>query len=177
MGEEFRNVFICYSRVDEAYATSVYHLLQKRNYDVFLDQVNNFPGQEWEPQTLSALRNANFIVIVLTEGSAERMGYAMKEIKEALHLHKHDRLSRRMICPVRVKDAPLPDGLGRFNWAAFSIHGLDSMADSFDLQCMTWEGELSQEAWVPAPALRREEMLILAALTALLVVLLLLRML
>jgi hypothetical protein len=147
----FRNVFICYSRTDEIQAMNIYHLLRAQDFDVFLDQINILPGTAWEPKTLSALHNANFIVIVLTEGSAERNGYAMKEIRRALELYHHDDYARRMLFPLRIGDAELPEGLSQFQWTSYSVEGLDRMVLSFRNQQKIWEEEISSEGLFTVP--------------------------
>lgn len=139
----FNNIFICYSRQDEIQAINIFHRLNNEKFDIFLDQRNIDPGIQWESQTLSKLHNANFIVIVLTEGSKERNGYAMKEIKRALKLYDHDLEARRMIFPVKIGDAELPEGLSRFQWTPYSVEGLDKMVESFKKQQKKWKDEIS----------------------------------
>lgn len=147
----FQNVFICYSRTDEIQAMNVYHLLKTQGFDVFIDQVNIDPGTAWEPKTLSALQNANFVVIILTEGSAERNGYAMKEIRRVLRLYHDDIYARRMLFPVRIGRAELPEGLTKFQWTTYSVDGLDRMVTSFRNQQKTWEEEISSQGLMTAP--------------------------
>lgn len=147
----FRNVFICYSRTDEIQAMNVYHLLKAKEFDVFLDQIEILPGTEWERKTLTALQNANFVVIVLTEGSAERNGYAMKEIQRILALYHHDAYARRMIFPIRIGNAELPEGLEGFQWTTYSVEGLNRMVTGFHEQQGQWEEEISSEGLMTAP--------------------------
>jgi hypothetical protein len=138
----FNNVFICYSRTDEILAMNIYHRLRAESFQIFLDQINIQPGVNWEPETLSALLNANFIVVVLTEESAKRNNYAMQEIKKALELYHNDANARRMIFPVRIGEAELPEGLKRFQWTNYSVNGLDKMVKSFRKQQENWGIEI-----------------------------------
>jgi TIR domain len=153
----FNRVFICYSRINEVEAKNIYLRLKSEKFDLFLDQEKIKPGANWEHETLSSLKNANFIIILLSKGSFERNGYAMKEIQLAIELCEKDPSSRRMIFPIKINDAEIPEGLDKFQWTDYSELGIDKMVDALLNRQKIWGIEIAPPKFSILPIIHLRE--------------------
>jgi len=77
-------VFISYAREDLPAARRLFGDLAAIGVQPWLDQECLLPGQHWEREIHTALRGADFAVVLLSTRQVEKRGYVQREIRKAL---------------------------------------------------------------------------------------------
>ena len=60
------HIFISYCRIDYPKAKKIYNDLNKIGLSVWMDKENLLPGQNWDKEIKSAIREADFIILLLS---------------------------------------------------------------------------------------------------------------
>ena len=122
-------VFMSTTREDSHRVTPVYNALSSAGFRPWLDVQDLLPGQSWVASIRSAIENADFFLVFLSEASVPKTGYVQKEIRIALD--QADRLpeSEPFVIPVRLDAAVEPPrGLMRYQWVdLFSPDGMEKL--------------------------------------------------
>jgi WD40 repeat protein len=100
--EEKIRVFINYAREDLASARRLHADLLQHGIDPWLDVVNLKPGQVWELETRKAIREANFVIMLISSKSVEKRGFVNAEIRECLDIQNQLPEGRVFILPARL---------------------------------------------------------------------------
>jgi hypothetical protein len=101
--QENYSCFISYSHHDSKFATNLYNSLQEHGVRCWLDQKNLRIGDDFYDTISLAVRRADKIVIVLSNGSLTRP-WVEREVKFALA--EEIERSRLIILPLALDDAP-----------------------------------------------------------------------
>ena len=96
MGKLMRQVFISYSRVDQALAKRLKDDLEKIRADVFLDTSDIRGGEPWRKRIFAAIKRADYFVVCLSP-DAIRSDWVRREIVSADGQEKH-------IVPIIARD-------------------------------------------------------------------------
>ncbi len=109
-------IFISYAREDESAVRRLYRKLSDAGFIPWMDKVDLLPGEQWRPAIEKALREADFLIICLSNTSVQKRGFVRREFRAALDLwqEKHD--DDIYIIPVRLENCDPPDELDRFQW-------------------------------------------------------------
>ncbi len=97
-----KNVFISYAREDTRIANMIYDDLKKAGVNPWLDTKKILPGQNWRTVTTKALRESDYVLIILSSHSLSKKGFVQKEIKIALDVLDEFPPDAIFILPVRV---------------------------------------------------------------------------
>lgn len=111
--ETKKRVFIAYDRKDTDISRKLYTILKNEGFEPWMDVYDILPGQRWQNVIEKALREADFVVILLSPNST-RAGYLQKEIRIALEAVKERREDSLYMIPVRVKPCVIPDTLSKY---------------------------------------------------------------
>jgi len=109
-------IFISYAREDERAVKQLYHKLIGAGFIPWMDKVDLLPGEQWWPAIEKALREADFLIICLSNTSVQKRGFVRREFRAALDLWQEKRDSDIYIIPVRLENCDPPDELDRFQW-------------------------------------------------------------
>lgn len=109
--ERAPKVFISYAREDEKQAAQLYDRLRGSGYEPWIDMRDLRVGQEWEPTIRQAIRDADFIVICLSNRSLSKRGFIQKEIRFALECYGSIPFGEAFLLPVRLEECPPPPPL------------------------------------------------------------------
>jgi len=93
-------VFICYARVDQAFALPLAEHLKARGVDVWVDQEQNKISDDWDRDIDRALRECSHLLIVLSPASVDSRE-VRGELRTALDLGKP-------VLPVLYKPCEIP---------------------------------------------------------------------
>src|ERR1044071_8447729 len=78
--------FLCHSSGDKEVVRLLYNRLTSDGIDTWFDDENLAPGQEWALEIFKAVRNADAVIVCLSQTSISRKGFVQKEIKYALDI-------------------------------------------------------------------------------------------
>ena len=115
--EKKNKVFLSYVREDAKDASRLYHALKLGGVDVWMDQFDLAPGQDWKLAIAHAIRESSFFLALISSNSVNKRGYVQKEIREAISVMEEMPPSEIFIIPIRLDDCqPSHDFLQSLNW-------------------------------------------------------------
>lgn len=103
--------FISYSRKDSDFALKISEDLRKLGVQIWLDQLDIPPGQQWDNEIQTQLKNCNFFLIILSKSSIESQS-VLDEVSFALSRGKK-------IIPVLTDNCEIPFRLQRLQYIDF----------------------------------------------------------
>ena len=68
----FDKVFISYAKEDFEFAQKLYDYLSENGFKPWLDKKNLLPGQQWDYEIKKGLREANYVILLLSENSVKK---------------------------------------------------------------------------------------------------------
>jgi hypothetical protein len=116
----YNKVFISYAREDHEYAENLYSFLQTHDYSPWMDKKELMPGQNWDYQIQTALRRADFIILLLSDNSVGKRGYVQREFNQAVIYCEEKLDSDIYIIPVKINKCEIPAKLNKFQWVEYS---------------------------------------------------------
>ena len=112
-------VFISYAKEDYSFASKLYDYLIENNFNPWLDKKEILPGQDWNFLIRKALRDANYIVLLLSSTSVQKRGYVQREFKVALDFVEEKLEDDVYLIPLRINDCIIPEKLSKFQWIEY----------------------------------------------------------
>lgn len=97
-------IFISYSSPDRERVRPIADDLERRGFTVWMDTKRLLPGQRWNHEIQEALDCAACVVVMLSNNSVDRRGYAQREINTTL-----DRLSEKLANDIYLVPVLLDD--------------------------------------------------------------------
>ncbi len=104
-------IFLCHAHEDKSKALEIYRLLKTEGLKPWLDSEDLLPGQNWRREIPSAIRGADFVLIIFSKTSVSKRGYVQAELKLALDVLAEIPDDKIFVIPVRLDDCEVP---GRF---------------------------------------------------------------
>lgn len=131
----FDNIFISYASEDVLIAKKIYNFLEINGYKPWMDKHKLLPGQNWDFEIQKALRNADFVIMVLSQSSVQKRGYVQREFKVAIE-YTRDKLDDDIyIIPIKIGNCEVPNSLLKYQWIAFDDEpSLESLLSSIKIQ-------------------------------------------
>jgi TIR domain len=132
-------VFLCHASEDKPQVRRLYGSLSTlSNVDMWLDDVNLLPGQDWDQEIKSAIRASNVVVVCLSRNSVRKEGYVQKEMREALEMAKEKPEGAIFLVPARLDDCEVPQRLRAYQYASvFTQKGYEKLVTSLRARAET----------------------------------------
>jgi hypothetical protein len=131
----FHKVFISYAKEDYRYALELFDYLKTHSYEPWLDKKSLLPGSNWDLEIKRALKNSDFIILLLSSTSVSKRGYVQKEYKLAMQYWEQKLEDDIYIIPLLINDCLVPESLNRFQWVKYDEEqAFSSIVSSLDLQ-------------------------------------------
>jgi hypothetical protein len=127
-------VFISYAKEDYPYALALYEHLLAHNYTPWLDKQSLLAGSNWDLEIKRALREADFIILLLSSISVSKKGYVQKEYKLALQYWEMRPEEDIFIIPLLIDDCQVPNSLSIFQWLRYEDSAFKSILKSLETQ-------------------------------------------
>jgi DNA-binding SARP family transcriptional activator len=132
-------IFLCHASEDKPDVRALYGKLSADGMDVWLDEINILPGQDWDHEIRKAVRNSQVVIVCLSPTSVSKSGYVQKEIRQALDVADEQLEGTIFLIPLRLHDCTVPDRLRRWHWVNLYaedgyerlMRALKARADSF----------------------------------------------
>ncbi|HET9590608.1 MAG TPA: TIR domain-containing protein, partial [Anaerolineales bacterium] len=137
VGERRRQlkVFLCHASGDKPPVRNLYKRLVVEGVDVWLDQEKLLPGQDWQVEIPRAVREADVVIICLSNKSITKEGYIQKEIRFALDSAEEKPEGTIFLIPARLEDCVVPERLNRWQWVdLFEENGFVRLLRSLKLR-------------------------------------------
>jgi hypothetical protein len=113
---EIPKVFICYASEDDKEAIKVYKLLSDTGFQCWRDKEAIVPGDEWDQEIRRAIRESDFIIVLISKRSATKRGYIQREIKLALEVNEEMPENQAFIIPARIEECEVPHRISRYHY-------------------------------------------------------------
>lgn len=112
-------VFLCHSSNDKPIVRELHKRLSTDQVDPWLDEENLLPGQDWSQEIMKAVRNADVVIVCLSQGSINKAGYIQKEIKYALDVADEQPEGTIFLIPLKLEECAIPERLRRWQWVNY----------------------------------------------------------
>lgn len=116
-------LFLCHSSADKAAIRKLYKQLRDDGARPWFDEEDLLPGQDWDWAIRRAVRNADCVVVCLSEASVTRAGYVHREIKEALDVADEQPEGAIFVIPARLEECEVPERLRHLHWVDLFSEG------------------------------------------------------
>ena len=141
-------VFLCYAKEDKPAVKEYYHRLLDDGFDVWIDEENLLPGQNWQLEITKAVENSDAIIVFLSSNSVIKQGFVQKEIKLALDVAEQKPEGEIFVIPAKLDECDVPRMLHNYHWAnLFKSGGYEKVTQAL----------LSQFRLMNPPNLRQKE--------------------
>ncbi len=109
-------VFLSYAHDDIVPVRKLYQDLIDEGYDIWFDEENLIPGQEWQVEIEKALLNSHAVIVCLSPISVSKEGFVQKEFRFAFDKALEMTESGIFLIPVRLKECEVPHKISRYHW-------------------------------------------------------------
>lgn len=106
-------IFIAYSREDEALARRLYDDLDQAGFSPWLDVCKLLPGQNWPRAIDTAIEGSDFFVACFSRRSVRKKGGFQSEIRYALDCARRIPLDEIFVVPLRLDECAVPRTIQR----------------------------------------------------------------
>jgi len=110
-------VFLCHASQDKPAVRKLFSQLKSQTWvDPWLDEVKLLPGMDWELEIFKAIREADVIIVCLSNESVAKEGYVQKEFKRALGFAEEKPDGTIFLIPLRLDDCKPPLKFQQWQW-------------------------------------------------------------
>jgi hypothetical protein len=103
--------FLCHSHTDRGAVHDLYLRLKKDHMQPWLDRENLLPGQNWRIEIRRAILRSDVVIVCLSRGFDQKMGFRHEEINIALEKASLFPAGEICIIPVRLEKCEMPESL------------------------------------------------------------------
>lgn len=115
-------VFLSYSHTDIASARKLYRYLREKGLDVWFEEENLTPGQEWKLEIEKGLEYSDIVLVCLSKTSIKEEGFIQTEFKFALERAFQMPEQSIFLIPVRLDKCKVPTRLARYKEVDLTGH-------------------------------------------------------
>jgi hypothetical protein len=92
--------------------------------DPWLDEEKLLPGQDWDYEIDKALKEADAVLVCMSNTSVRKIGVVQAEIHKAEELQNRRPTGYIFVIPVQLEPCLVPDGLKKYHWVDISQPGM-----------------------------------------------------
>lgn len=107
-------VFLCHAKEDKPKVRELYRRLHADGVEVWLDEKNLLPGQDWRVEIPRAVREADVVIVCMSSVSARKEGFVQAEINFALDKALEKPEGTIYIIPAKLEECDVPEKLSRW---------------------------------------------------------------
>lgn len=142
----FKEVFISHAKEDSQVAENLYDYLTQEGYSPWLDKKKIKVGANWDYEIKKALKQATFVIILLSSTSVKKRSYVQKEFKYAVEYSENKLDDDIYIIPILLDKCEVPESLNKFQWIEINHENLmEKIFDSLNSQRQKYLDNLSPE--------------------------------
>ncbi|MCA1707184.1 MAG: toll/interleukin-1 receptor domain-containing protein, partial [Actinobacteria bacterium] len=113
-------VFLSYASEDAQRARRLAMYLRGAGVEVWLDEDNLLPGQDWHSEITAAVRNSDAIIVCVSSAATTKEGYVQREIRMALDIAEEKPDGTIFIIPTLLDETAVPARLRKWQWVDLS---------------------------------------------------------
>lgn len=113
------NIFLCHTTADKPAVRVLYKQLSASGCNPWLDEENILPGHDWEYEILKAVREADIILVCLSNKSINKAGYVQKEMRYALDRACEQPEGSIFLIPLKLEECVVPEFMKRWQFVNF----------------------------------------------------------
>lgn len=103
--------FLCHSSGDKPAVRDLYQRLRAERVEPWLDEEKILPGQDWNLEITKAVRTTDVVIVCLSQGSINKVGYVQKELKRILDVAEEQPEGKIFVIPLKLEACELPERL------------------------------------------------------------------
>jgi hypothetical protein len=135
-------IFLCHSSGDKPLVRMLRTMLLTEGFEPWLDEEDILPGQDWDLEIRRAIRQADLILVCLSQDSVTKSGYVQKEIRFALDVAKQPE-GAVFVIPARLEECEVPERMRRWQWVdLFDDDGYGKLARSLRIRAGVPQGHI-----------------------------------
>jgi hypothetical protein len=143
--KELIRIFIGYSELDQAEVDPLYRRLSLEGFKPWIDRYDILPGDDAAARVRSAIYNADFFLVCLSNNSIESESFEPK-LDGQLKLHLQGGQAKAFLIPVRLEECRVPKKLAPFETInLFEEHGWSHLLEVIDT--VIRRRKESEESW------------------------------
>jgi len=132
------NIFLAHASEDKETVRVLYHRFQEDGIDPWLDEENLLPGENWRREIPKAVRNADAVLVCLSNNSVDKDGYFQNEIQFALDAAKKHSDDPIYLIPLKLEECQVPESLADWHWVdLFDARGYTRLLDALRKRAAT----------------------------------------
>lgn len=109
-------IFLCHADEDKPKVRELYEHLIRDGYDAWFDQEKIMSGADWRRSIKKGLREADIVIVCLSNVSVQKEGYVQHEIKDAIEFAKEKPGGTIYLVPIRLDTCEVPDEFLDLQW-------------------------------------------------------------
>lgn len=117
-------IFLSYAHTDRQFVDNIDGRLRSAGYSTWIDHRDIYPGEEWLPAIIRAIKKSTFFLACISSDSIDRRGILQKEIRRALDQLELQLTGDVFLIPAWIGrgDIPkeIPETLDKYQWVALS---------------------------------------------------------
>lgn len=106
-----RQIFLTYAHSDKDAVRQLYHRLIRDGINVWLDEKELMPGQNWKHEIRQAILRSDIVIVCLSKQFNKQGGFRHEELNIALEKAKSLPDDEIFLIPVRLEQCDLPEPL------------------------------------------------------------------
>ena len=106
-----KQVFLTYAHSDKKAVRKIYHRLIRNHVNIWLDEKELLPGQDWKHEIRQAILRSKIVVVCLSKQFNKQGGFRHEELQIALEKARSFPDGEIFIIPARLEKCDLPDPL------------------------------------------------------------------
>ena len=118
------SVFLNHASEDKPLVKKLYDDLKKVSWlDPWLDEEKLLPGSDWAYEIDQAIKNADAVIICISEISSSKIGVVQEEIRKAEEMQRRRPHGYIYMIPVLLEKCKVPDNLDQYHWVDITESG------------------------------------------------------
>ncbi len=120
-------VFLSYASQDRSLVRELSRQLMGEGWiDIWRDEKNLLPGQDWRVKIEEAVEEADVVIICLSNHSVSKEGHVQKELRYAREIALEKPEDAIFLIPLRLEECEVPRGLRFYQWVDYFGESKDS---------------------------------------------------
>src|SRR5258706_10690282 len=110
-------VFLCHASNDKPAVRELYHQLTDEGWmDVWMDESNLLPGQNWDIEIEKAVEVSDAVIVCLSNNSVTKEGFVQSELSFILDIARTKPEESIFVIPLRLENCQVPRRLRLYQY-------------------------------------------------------------
>jgi hypothetical protein len=127
--------FLCHSSADKPKVRDLFSQLATSGIEPWLDENSLLPGQDFNLEITTAVRNSDVVIVCFSRSSVTKVGYIQKEMRLVLDVADEQPEGSLFIIPVRLEECDIPNRFKHLHYANLYEHdGFSKLLNALKLR-------------------------------------------